>query len=381
MEISEVKTARIGGSSAIVKIATDEGYDGVGEAVVETAPDAVLRVVDRIGDRYLIGEDPRPIEKHRRKMQDALWYHEGAVINSALTGIEQALWDIKGKSLGVPVYELLGGPVRDEVRIYKWIGAQSRENLAEQARERLEEGLTGIKFSPTPPDPSPYPAVVDEVVETVRSVREEVGGEMDIMLDPASRWKLAEARDILSALEEFDILFAEDFVSSAKHIVPGVIEKVADSTTIPYALGAQTYRVAGFEEIIHRDAAAVLQPDIGHAGGILEIKKIAAMAEHHGIRIAPHNPLGPVATAAAVHTDLTIPNFLIQEIAGTDFFDGWGMEDYIDTKELEIQDGYIPKPTAPGLGIEVADDLFEDRPSVSEPPMFFDDSDFHVPEW
>lgn len=381
MEITSVRTARLGGSSAVVKLGTDEGYSGVGEAVVETAPNAVLDVVDRIGDKYLVGRDPTPIEKHRRTLQDAVWYHEGAVTNSALTGIEQALWDIKGKALDVPVYELLGGPVRDSIRMYKWIGAETRENLAEQAQERVDEGLTAVKFSPTPESaPSPYPRCVEEVKEIVREVREAVGPEIDIMLDPASRWKLAEARHILSELEAFDPLFAEDFVSSTKHIVPGEIEKVADSTTIPYAMGAQTYRVAGFEEIIHRDAAAVLQPDIGHAGGILEIKKIAAAAEHHGIRIAPHNPLGPVATAAAVHVDLAVPNFLIQEIAGTEFFDGWAMDEYVEAPGLDIVDGHIPAPDAPGLGVSVSDALFEEQPDVPDAPLFVGD-DFHVPEW
>jgi galactonate dehydratase len=381
MEITGVETARLGGSSAVVKLETDAGVDGFGEAVVETVPTAVLDVVERFGEEYLIGRDPAPIEKHRRVLQDAVWYHDGAVVNSALTGIEHALWDIKGKDLEVPVYELLGGPVRDSVRVYKWIGAESREDLAAQAEARVEEGLTAVKFSPTPePEPSPYPRCIEEVREIVEAVREAVGHEVDIMLDPASRWKLAEARHILSELEEFHPLFAEDFVSSSKHIVPNEIEKVADSTSIPYALGAQTYRVAGFEKIIHRDAAAVLQPDIGHAGGILEIKKIAAAAEHHGIRIAPHNPLGPVATAAAVHVDLAVPNFLIQEIAGTDFFGAWGMDEYVDAPALNIVDGHIPAPDAPGLGVSIADELFEERPEVPDPPLFFGD-DFHVPEW
>ena len=371
----------MGGSSAVVRLETDAGIAGYGEAVVETVPEAVLDVVERFGEEYLVGADPTPIEKHRRVLQDAVWYHEGAVVNSALTGIEHALWDIKGKDLGVPVYELLGGPVREEVRIYKWIGAESREDLAAQAEARVDEGLTAVKFSPTPePEPSPYPRCVEEAREIVGAVREAVGPDVDIMLDPASRWTLAEARHVLSELEQFDPLFAEDFVSSTKHIVPNEVEKVADSTTIPYALGAQTYRVAGFEEIIHRDAAAVLQPDIGHAGGILEIKKIAAAAEHHGIRVAPHNPLGPVATAAAIHVDLAVPNFLIQEIAGTDFFGAWEMDEYVDAAALEIVDGHIPAPDAPGLGISVADELFEEQPEVPDPPLFFGD-DFHVPEW
>ena len=226
----------------------------------------------------------------------------------------------------------------------------------------------------------PYPQNVPEVKETVSIVRDEVGPDVDIMIDPASRWKLPEAKHILSELEEFNPLFAEDFVGSYKHTNPNEIEKLADSTHIPIALGDKLYRLPQFEELITRDAAGVLQPNITYTGGILEVKKIAAAAEHHGIRIAPQNALGPVATAAAVHVDFTIPNFLIQEIAGTDFYGGWDT-DLINTDVLEIENGYIFAPEKPGLGIEISDEAFESPPAVSETPLYLNDESLIHPDW
>lgn len=378
MRITGVKTARLGGSSACLRIDTDEGIRGFGEATVETVPDAVIAAVHRIAEKYLIGQDPRPVELHRRRMQDALWYHADAVVSSALTGIDHALWDIKGQALGVPVYELLGGPVRERVRVYRWIGERSRKNLPEQARRRVAEGLTAIKFSPTGDDPPPYPRCVEEARRIVCQVREAVGPEVDLMLDPASRWKLAEARHILSALEEFQILFAEDFISPH---CPETVARLAESTRIPYALGDRLIGFRDFDELIRRDAAAVLQPDIGHAGGLLEIKAIALAAEQRGIRMAPHNALGPVATAAAIHLDLAIPNFLIQEIAGTEFFGSWDLGSYVDAEILTVRNGYINAPRRPGLGVTIADEVFEGAVAVNESPFFGDARDFHVPEW
>ncbi|QCC49392.1 galactonate dehydratase [Halobellus limi] len=378
MEITSVDSVHLGGSATCVRIRTDAGVDGYGEASVETAPEATLDIVERLGDRYLVGRDPTPIAKLWQEMGDALWYHQGPVANGALTGIEHALWDIKGKDLGVPVYELLGGPVREEVRTYKWIGADSRNDLPDQARERVDQGFDAIKFSPTPDDPPAYPQVVDEVVEVVSAVRAAVGPNVDLMLDPASRWKLPEAKHVLEELERYDPLFAEDFIAP-EHVK--AVEKLADSTRIPYALGDRLTGLREFEPVVQRDAAAVLQPDICHVGGLSVITNLAGMAEHHGMRIAPHNPQGPIATAAAVHVDLSVPNFLIQEVAGTDFFGAWDAADYLDTAAIEIEDGYIQKPSKPGLGIEVDDALFEDDLDVPNAPLFVDRSDFHVPEW
>jgi galactonate dehydratase len=377
MRVTSVDTARLGGSSACVRIETDEGVTGFGEASSEQAPRAVHAYVERYAEEYLLGADPTPIEKHRRRLEDASWF-DGVVVRSAITAVEHALWDVKARSLGVPVYELLGGPVRDEVRIYRWIGVESRADLAAQAERLVDDGLSATKFCPTPPEPSSYPQVVDEAVETVREVREAVGPDVDLMLDPANRWKLAEARHLLSELEAFDPLFAEDFV----HPKPvSTVEKLADSTTIPYALGDRLFGYGEFEPLITRDAAAVLQPDIAHAGGFLQMKAIAAAAEHHGIRLAPHNALGPLATAAAVHFALSIPNFLIQEIAGIDFYQTWELAEHVEMDVLDVEDGVIPKPEEPGLGVTVADEVFEREFDYSKPPLFVDRDEFHTPEW
>lgn len=380
MQIESVETAQLGGNSVVIRIDTDEGIRGYGEGWLKYRPSGGHPLVERIAEEYLIGESPAPIEKHRRTIQDAMWYNNGVVVNSALTAIEQALWDIKGKMFDVPVYELLGGPVRDKVRVYKWIGGQgneTRDNFPERVRRRMDEGLTGVKFCPTPDNPSSYPQVVDEVKETVREVREVVGPDFDLMLDPANRFKLAEAKHILSEIEEYKPLFAEDFIDPYQ---TSAVEKLADSTNIPIALGDRIIGLRNYEDIIYNDAAAVLQPDAAH-GGVLEIKKIAAAAEHHGIRIAPHNALGPISSASAIHIDLSIPNFLIQEMAGTHFYDSWALQDYLDMDVLEIKDGYIEKPTKPGLGVEIADEVFEADLDIPESPLFFEPDDFHVPEW
>lgn len=376
MKITAVRTAHLGGNSAVTRVDTDVGIQGYGEGVVEPMPHAVLAVIERIGDQYLVGKDPRPVEKHRRNIQDAMWYQRGAISNGALTGIVNALLDIKAKALDIPVYELLGGPVRDRVRGYKWIGENiDRSQLVEGAQQRVDEGFDAMKFSPTPTDPDSYPQVVTQVREIVADVREAVGPDVDLMLDPASRFKLSEAKHILEAIEPYDPLFAEDFISP--HHIPAV-EKLSDSTRVPYALGDRLSRLREFEPIIQQDAAAVLQPDMCHSGDLLELKRIAGAAEHHGIRIAPHNPQGPIATAAAVHLDLTIPNFLIQELAGTD--EG-PAEEYIDAAVVEPDDGYIEAPEKPGFGVSVDDRVFEEQLDVPDAPLYVDRDDFHVPEW
>lgn len=378
MEITSVDGVYLGGSSTCIKVETDQGISGYGEGVVETTPLAVLKVVEALGEQYLVGKDPTPIQKHRRRMQDALWYYEGPVPAGALAGIEHALWDIKGKDLGVPVYELFGGPLRDEVRVYKWIGAETRSNLPEQAEDLVDRGYDAIKFSPTPNEPSPYPAVVEETVDIVRGVREAVGSDVDLMLDPASRWKLAEAKHIIPELREFDILFAEDFI----HPKPiSVVEELVENIRVPYALGDRVTGFREFQEIIHRNAAAVIQPDICHSCGLMEFTHVASAAEQKGIRLAPHNPQGPIATAAAVHIDLSVPNFLIQEVAGTEYYGAWN-NPHIDSSVVDIEDGVIPAPEKPGLGIEVDDAVFDETYGTpKDTPLFVDTSDFHVPEW
>jgi galactonate dehydratase len=220
--------------------------------------------------------------------------------------------------------------------------------------------------------------MVAEAVELVDQVRSAIGAEMDIMLDPASRWKLAEAKHVLKALEPYNLLFAEDFTTDP---TPDILEKLSSSTFIPIAAGDRFSGFKDFEDLIYRNCVAVIQPDICHSGGISELKAIARMAENHGIRIAPHNPQGPLATAAAVHLDLTVPNFLIQEIAGTDFFGAWSHDSLFSMDDYAIAEGSIQSPQKPGFGVEVSDDLFDREWEVPPVPRFWDRSDFHVPEW
>jgi galactonate dehydratase len=383
MKISEVDTARLGPVSAVVRVKTDDGVVGYGEASENRAPRAVFEVIERIAEEYLIGADPRPIERHRRYLQDVFIRHEGVVISTAISGICQAFWDIKGKVLDVPVYELLGGPVRDAVRTYTWIGIEEedRKNLPEQAVEAVDRGFDAVKFYPMPTDTPPYPRCIPVVRDVVGGVRDAVGDDVDIMLDPTMRWKFAEARHILSELEEFRPLFAEDFAFSYRHLHPQSLEKLAESTVTPIAVGSDLFRLSQFEELIRRDAAAVLQPDIAHAG-ISEIKKIAAAAEHHDIRIAPHNPFGPVGTAAAIHVDLSVPNFLIQETSYRSWPEGQSLGEHIETA-LEFEDGYIPAPDAPGLGVTIDEAVFEEEFDLPEPAWYSGapGTHSHLPEW
>jgi galactonate dehydratase len=383
MEITNVETARLGKVSGCVRVDTDEGISGYGEACENRAPGAVFAIIDRIADEYLVGADPTPIEYHRRHLQDVFVRHESVMVSTAISAIEHALWDIKGKRLGVPVYDLLGGPVRDEVRAYTWVGIEEedRENLPERARQAVDEGYDAVKFYPTPVDASPYPQCLPEVRELVGGVRDAVGPDVDLMLDPAMRWKFAEAKHVLSELETFDPLFAEDFALSYRHVDPAALEKLAQSTTIPLAMGSDLYRLSEFEEVIHRDAAAVLQPDIAHAG-ISEIVKIAAAAEPNDIRIAPHNPFGPVATAAAAHVDFAVPNVLVQETSYRARPEGLALGEFVHT-DLEIADGRIERPESPGLGVSVDDEVFEEAFELPPPDWYSGEpgEHSHLPEW
>ena len=356
MRITGVRTAYLGGSSACLRVDTDSGISGYGEAAVETVPEAVLVTVQRLAARYLIGQDPMPIELHRRRLQDAFWYHADAVVSSALTGVDHALWDIKGKALGVPVYQLLGGPVRDRVRVYRWIGEQSRDNLPEQARQRVAEGITAIKFCPTPNDPSPYPRCVNETREIVRQVRAAVGDDVDLMLDPASRWKLAEARHLLAELEEFRPLFVEEPVLPEQW---EYYRPLSDATSIPLAAGERMYSRAEFKPVLAAGGLAILQPDLSHAGGITECVKIAAMAEAHDVALAPHCPLGPVALAACLQVDFVSHNAMLQEQSiGIHYNTGADLLDYVLNKEdFRCDDtGSIAALPKPGLGVEIDED-------------------------
>ncbi|RLT44895.1 MAG: mandelate racemase/muconate lactonizing enzyme family protein [Chloroflexi bacterium] len=360
MKITEIKTFLMSAGVAgggwnkrnwlFVKIFTDEGIYGVGEAsgwprVVETAIHDLTPL--------LIGEDPFAIEKLWQKLFIAMMGHgmTGVVGGGALTGIDMALWDIKGKALGVPVYELLGGKMRDTIRLY------THAHTPERSLELVERGFTGIKTGG-----------VQDPLQRVKRIRAAVGPNVDIMADVhGPPWlTVPDAIRLGKALEEYDLLFYEDPVA------PENIEniaKVARAVNLPIAAGERHATIYGVRELIEREIVDVIQPDTGRAGGLLQMKKMAAMAEAHGISFAPHDgSLGPVAEMAAVHLLCTLPNFLILEHLEDDAPQRYE----VMQPQPTIVQGAIVVPHAPGLGIDIVEDAIAHYPSsgnISDPKM------------
>ncbi|MBX3050294.1 MAG: mandelate racemase/muconate lactonizing enzyme family protein [Caldilineaceae bacterium] len=360
MKITEIKTYLMNAGVAgggwqkrnwlFVKIFTDEGIYGVGEAsgwprVVETAIHDLAPL--------LIGEDPFAIEKLWQKLFIAMMGHgmTGIVGGGALTGIDMALWDIKGKALGVPVYELLGGKMRDTIRLY------AHAHTPERSIELVERGFTGLKTG----------GVVDPL-QRIKCIREAVGPHVDLMADVhGPPWlTVPDAIRLGKALEEYDLLFYEDPVA------PDNIEniaKVARAVNLPIAAGERHATIYGVRELIEREIVDVIQPDTGRAGGLLQMKKQAAMAEAHGIGFAPHDgSLGPVAEMAAVHLLSTLPNFLILEHLEDDAPQRYE----VMQPQPTIVNGAIVVPNTPGLGIDIVEDAIVHYPStgnISDPQM------------
>ncbi len=332
-----------------VKVYTDEGIDGVGEATLEYKEKALIGAVNHLRES-LVGKDPGNIEKiWRDSYRDAYW-RGGAVLMSALSAVEMALWDILGKSLGVPVSRLLGGNVHDSVRIYVngWFaGAREPEEFAEKARQAVARGVTALKWDPFG---SHYMELsngaLDHALRCIDAVRLAVGNRVDLLIEGHGRFNLPTAVRIAKELEPFRPMFFEEPVPPDN---PDTLRAVKDKSPVPIAAGERLYTRWDYRGLFDRMAADYIQPDISHAGGILELKKIAAEAESRYIPFAPHNPSGPVATAATLQLAATCPNFCILEIMYSDVL--WRRE--ITDENLQYADGRIRIPEKPGLGIEL----------------------------
>jgi len=342
MRITRLETIYVRPRWLFLKVHTDEGIVGLGEPVVEGRAQTVAAAVHELG-RYLIGQDPRRIEHHWQAMYRGQFYRGGPVLCSAISGIEQALWDITGKWLGQPVYQLLGGACRDRVRTYGWLGGESYGDYIESARVSTKAGFTAFKVGLSGAfDMIETPARVEQVVQQFVQIREAVGNTVDVGIDFHGRVTPAMAVRLAKALEPYSPMFIEE------PVLPENIDamaSVARSTSIPIATGERLFTKWGFREVLEKQAAAILQPDLSHAGGILECKKIAAMAECYYAAVAPHCPLGPIALAACLHLAACTPNFLVQEHVTTG-------ENYLK-KPFKIVEGYFELPPGPGLGIEL----------------------------
>ncbi len=352
MKITAMSTYAVSPRWLFLRIDTDEGVTGWGEPALEGRVRTVATAVDELSE-LLIGADPLRIEAHWQLMTKGSFYRGGPILSSAIAGIDQALWDITGKVHGVPVHELLGGPMRDRVRVYSWIGGDRPSQVAELAAEKMAEGFTAVKMNASAQmRPIETPAAVEEVVKRVAAVREVLGAQRDIAIDFHGRVSTAMARRLLPMLEEFQPLFVEEPILPEHG--PN-LRSVVESTTIPIATGERLYSRWDFQQVM--DAGiAVAQPDISHAGGISEVRRIAAQAELHDVFMAPHCPLGPVALASCLQVDFAIPNLLIQEQSLGIHYNGEGSDllDYLlDTSVFNYHQGWVNRPQLPGLGVEV----------------------------
>ena len=332
-----------------VKVETDQpGLIGWGEASLEGKPRAVAGCILDM-QPMILGMDPRNVEHCWQILYRSAFWRMGIIGMSAISGIDQALWDIKGKELGRSVYELLGGKVRDKVRMYTHFGGSTPEAMAEDALSKVAKGWTAIKTVPVPITNIVDGLAVQKRAEAgLRAVREAVGDEIDILLDMHGRVTPQMAIQYARRFEPYAPFFMEEPAQAEN---PAAMAAVARATTIPIATGERLLTRWGFREILETGAASILQPDTCHAGGISEIRRIGALAEVYYAGMAPHNPYGPVSTAACVQVDFAMPNFVIQEMVDPDTSPISMLEFVVEP--LQVVDGHILPPTKPGIGVEV----------------------------
>lgn len=351
MKITKIETFHVPPRWLFLRMETSEGLVGWGEPVVEGRADTVAAAVAEMS-HYLIGADPFRIEDHWQVLTKGGFYRGGPVFSSAVAGIDQALWDIKGKALDVPVYELLGGAVRDKVRMYTWIHGDEPAELAASTQAAQAAGFNAVKFCPaTKVAALDTAASIRSMVANMAAVRGAGGDGLDIALDFHGRFTPAMSRRVLPLMEEFLPLFAEEVVVPE---LSSELEQISQATSIPLATGERLYSRWDFKSVLGR-GASVVQPDLSHAGGISEVRRIAAMAESYGALLAPHCPLGPIALAASLQVDVASPNFLIQEQSGgVAYAQGGDLFDYLVRPEVfDMGTGFIDRPVSPGLGIDI----------------------------
>jgi len=367
IKITRLETFLVKPRWLFLKIHTDAGITGLGEPLVEGRAKTVAAAIEEISP-YLVGKDPRRVVHHWQAIYRHAFYRGGPVLTSALSGIDQALWDIKGKALGVPVYELLGGPTRSKVKVYG--GAATVEHIEREKKK----GFTTIKTGVAKKRPARIidtPGFIDYAVERFASLRKAAGDEMDIAIDFHGAISPQTAKILIKELEPYQPYFIEEPVQCQN---VDVLADIAKSTHIPIATGERIFTKWGFREILEKRAASILQPDLCHAGGITETKIIAGMAEAYYVAIAPHNPMGPISLASGIQLAASIPNFLCQEQASLG--DGYLKEPF------KVKDGYVELPTKPGLGIELDEEQLADKIGHDwKNPQSYDADDNSVVDW
>jgi galactonate dehydratase len=369
IRITRLETFLVRPRWLFLKVHTDAGIVGLGEPIVEGRPKTCQAAVDEAAP-YLIGKDPRRVAHHWQAIYRHAFYRGGPVLTSALSGIEQALWDIKGKALGVPIYELLGGPTRDRVRVYAHV--RSPDDLRAKKEQGFRSFKTGVRGPSRAARIVESPAFVKQAADHFASLRQAGGDDVDIGIDFHGAISPQTAKLLIKALEPYQPMFIEEPVQCQN--VEAMVE-LARGTHLPIATGERIFTKWGFREILEKGAAKILQPDLCHAGGILETRLIAGMAEAYYAAIAPHNPLGPISLAAGIQLAASIPNFVCQEQVSLG--DGYLKQPF------EVADGHVALPRGPGLGIELDDAKLADKIGEHgwKNPETYDAFDGSVVDW
>jgi galactonate dehydratase len=351
VKIERIETFLVQPRWLFCRIETSDGVVGWGEPVVEGRAEVVRTAIETLSE-YLIGQDPLQIERHWQILSKGGFYRGGPVLSSAVAGLDHALWDIAGKVYGAPVASLLGGRVRDRVRVYAWVGGDEPAEIADQVAAQVAGGMTAVKMNASGRiQPSPSLAELKSIVARLAAARSVLGDERDVAIDLHGRVGVAAARRILHAVEPLHPLFVEEPVLPEHlHHLPEVIA----SSTVPVALGERLYNRSEFVPALD-SGVAVVQPDVSHAGGISELRRIAVLAETHGALLAPHCPLGPISLAASLQVSFATPNFLIQEQSrGLHYNVDSDLTSYVtDPTPFTWVNGHAEWNPLPGLGITV----------------------------
>ncbi|MCI8422855.1 MAG: galactonate dehydratase [Lawsonibacter sp.] len=360
MKITGIQTWLVRPRWAFVEIVTDEGLSGWGEPVLEGRAATVCTCIEELKP-YLLGRDPMQIEDIWTVLFRGGFYRGGGIAMSTLSGIDQALWDIKGKFFGAPVWQLLGGRCRDRMRVYSWVGGDRPSDVAQAALEKKKQGFTAVKMNGT--DELQFLdsyEKIDALLERVASVREACGKGFGIAIDFHGRVHKPMAKVVAKKLEEFDPMFLEEPVLCENM---EYFKEIAAACNIPIATGERLFTKYDYKRLLAAGGVDIIQPDLSHAGGLTECRKIAAMAEAHDVALAPHCPLGPVALASCLNLDAVCYNAVIQEQSiGIHYNEGRCVLDYaLNQEDLAFTDGFVALPRLSGLGVTVNKALVEEE--------------------
>lgn len=352
MRITKLTTYRVPPRWMFLKIETDEGVVGWGEPVIEGRARTVEAAVHELSE-YLVGQDPSRINDLWQVMYRAGFYRGGPILMSAIAGIDQALWDIKGKVMNQPVYELLGGLVRDKMKVYSWVGGDRPADIIRDIKRLREGGFDTFKMNGTEELGIVDSArKIDEAVARIAEIRAAFGHDIEFGIDFHGRVAAPMAKPLLKALEPYRPLFVEEPVLAEQ---AEYYPRLAEQTAIPLAAGERMFSRFDFKRVFQAGGISIVQPDLSHAGGITECFKIAAMAEAHDVAFAPHCPLGPVALASCLAVDFVSHNAVLQEQSmGIHYNKGAELLDFVKNKDdFRIEDGFINPLRKPGLGVEI----------------------------